>query len=1397
MISIVLYGRNDNYGYNLHKRAALSFNCMAELLDRNDDEILFVDYNTPNDFPTFPEAIQDTLTKTAREKLRILRLRPHVHQRFSSKTRLLALEPVARNVAIRRANPTNRWVLSTNTDMIFVPRRAASLDEIVGDLPPGFYHAPRMEIPETLWESLDRTRPCEAINTVRDWGSSLYLNEVVLGPPFALYDGPGDFQLIQRSDLFQIHGFHEAMLLGWHVDSNIARRLTLLHGKVGDLGGEIFGYHCDHARQITPAHSHSRTENDWRFFVDAVERADIPEQAESWGCANDDIEEVSLSDQSSSIYVMALKELIGPRLLTPPVVSYYGTYNETNYDPRHVLPFLADMFISSEKRTNVAWLGARSETLTLFARFWKRLGFTGQILISEALVRDCRFASVPEAAHGDLQTLMANADAFVIDFGPPADGDDDDSEKVGGLPAPLARALNQALLQVVQAEYKRIDRSKQPRPIIAVNAINNTFEASVMAAVGAALTPLSTRMRHGFVLPVPKGRMDLTSRLTVGEAGRVDGGTLRSRAEAVGTVIHGPYRYLPVGNYHFALALSGSAREDAGTSEPVAVLEIASGHNYMAHRVVTPNDLAAGQIEIDVEVSEERALEPGFSLETRLRSLEPIDLTISGLTCERLADAKRAAGSQAPVLELADWLPLLFVGPCGGRRNGRAVNRTGTAGHIFYGPYWVLPAGLYEAVFTLNLKAAASRGNPFDIVCRVEAVSGEDHLGLTVVRRGDVRERDRIRLTFAVTALQSTDPRFALELWLWDAAILPLAVKAVTVRRRGEVPEMATGLDWLNLMTIGPGGSRDKSEIVLQTGRRGLVARGPYWGLGPGRYKLAVEFRERLIVDGAGENLLALAVMSRGRFRTYHLLDAAALAESRHVLVFEVRKDETPDGRLPVELHIRSSGGVAGAIRRIGVDRIGESSLASVWIEQPTDWMPWLETGEAGRFDGGVLVNGTDRAGFLFYGPYWRVPAGLYEAVLMVNVKTAASQGNPFDIVYRLEAVTGDHHLGITTVRREDVRQRDRITLAFAVPAPQSRDPRFALEVRLWDNAILPLAIEAVSVRRRGELPDMVNGLDWLKLMTIGPAGSWDSGEIVVQMGRRGLVAHGPRWGLGQGRYELALEFREGLIVDGAGENLLVLSVMSRGRFRTYHLLDAAALAESRHVLVFEVREDETPEGRLPIELHIRSSGAVAGAIRRIGVDRIGESSLASVWIEQPTEWMPWLETGEAGRFDGGVLVNGTDREGVLFYGPYWRLPAGLYEAVLTLNVKAASSQGNPFDIVCRLEAVAGQDHLGLTVVRREDVRQRDRITLTFAITVSQSTDPRFALELRLWDNAILPLAVEAVSVRRQGELAEVRDVATGLDRPKELRRSTLAQLRSWSRLLRKFLRGVAKQAQK
>ena len=163
MISVILYGRNDAHGYNLHRRAALSLNCLAEVLSDRDDEIVFVDYNTPDELPTFVEAIADTLTNRCLDRLRVLRVRASVHrERYASRTHLPVVEPVARNAAVRRTNPSNRWVLSTNTDMVLVPTLDESLSDLCTDLPDAFYGLPRFELPEWLWESLPRMEPGEA-----------------------------------------------------------------------------------------------------------------------------------------------------------------------------------------------------------------------------------------------------------------------------------------------------------------------------------------------------------------------------------------------------------------------------------------------------------------------------------------------------------------------------------------------------------------------------------------------------------------------------------------------------------------------------------------------------------------------------------------------------------------------------------------------------------------------------------------------------------------------------------------------------------------------------------------------------------------------------------------------------------------------------------------------------------------------------------------------------------------------------------------------------------------------------------------------------------------------------------------------------------------------------------
>ena len=53
LLSVIVHGRNDTHGHNLYKRVALSLNCIAQLLAQ-DDEIIFVDWNTPDELPTRP-----------------------------------------------------------------------------------------------------------------------------------------------------------------------------------------------------------------------------------------------------------------------------------------------------------------------------------------------------------------------------------------------------------------------------------------------------------------------------------------------------------------------------------------------------------------------------------------------------------------------------------------------------------------------------------------------------------------------------------------------------------------------------------------------------------------------------------------------------------------------------------------------------------------------------------------------------------------------------------------------------------------------------------------------------------------------------------------------------------------------------------------------------------------------------------------------------------------------------------------------------------------------------------------------------------------------------------------------------------------------------------------------
>jgi hypothetical protein len=510
MISVITYGRNDSHGYNLPKRAAISLNCIAELLSDPDDEIIFVDYNTPNDLPTFIEAIYDTLTARTKRLLRVLRARPEMHHRlYGRRTHLAALEPIARNIAIRRSNAGNRWILSTNPDMIFVPRRGTTdLTSAVADLADGHYVLPRFDLPEPLWEGWPRLDPRAVIHACDALGSALHLNEVTVTYPFMRFDSPGDFQLIPRDTLFEVSGFDERMIHGWHVDSNMCRRMATLFGRTESLAERLKGYHCDHTRVPTLVHRLDlKLENDLHEFVWQMEEPVARLQDASWGLPDETIEEVDFAAGPAARYVTAVQAT----LASPQTVDYHGDANDSRnyvaYRSEHVLPYLAAYLTAYPPSTRFLYIGGNRRLFELLRRCLAMMRSTPALQCVRDTMGDTTdpvesLSRPPEATDAAFaRSLVATHDVLIVDLGLDAAALTRPSARITDWPRALRYRIG-AVAELLEACTEQCHElfagSPERAPdFVVVNANPWVFHSFVSQFLFTTQTPYNIQVRKG------------------------------------------------------------------------------------------------------------------------------------------------------------------------------------------------------------------------------------------------------------------------------------------------------------------------------------------------------------------------------------------------------------------------------------------------------------------------------------------------------------------------------------------------------------------------------------------------------------------------------------------------------------------------------------------------------------------------------------------------------------------------------------------------------------------------------------------------------------------------------------------------------------------------------------
>jgi hypothetical protein len=509
MISVILYGRNDSHGYNLHKRAAISLNCIAEVLSDPDDEILFVDYNTPDDLPTYIEAVYDTLTPAAKSRLRVFRVRPQLHARLVQRTHLAALEPHSRNIAIRRSIPRNRWVLFTNTDMIFLPRDGIpDLTAAVRDLPDGLYILPRFELPEPLWESFPRSDPAAILRACRQLGPALHVDEITLALPANRFDQPGDFQLVPRQAMWDIHGFDERMIHGWHADSNVCQRLHLFYGnRTESLAHRLKGYHCDHTRVATLAHRLGmKVDNDLQQYVFGVTDPVARHQADTWGAPDEPIEEIDFVDSPAARFIGALERTLGEPQREDTFADSNEVRNFVFYNERHVLAQLAGNFTVYPRDARFAYAGNNPRMLALVTRCVAELGFIKPLhyvadLLSAgpapAIAKPITSANLPAGCSLE-ELLLTNFEVPLFDFGLDQTGLNlGKIDRVTDWP----RDLRYSLGAVARFLARCVERSAALRTdipeFVVINANHHIFRRFTDQFLLASDTPFATHVRKG------------------------------------------------------------------------------------------------------------------------------------------------------------------------------------------------------------------------------------------------------------------------------------------------------------------------------------------------------------------------------------------------------------------------------------------------------------------------------------------------------------------------------------------------------------------------------------------------------------------------------------------------------------------------------------------------------------------------------------------------------------------------------------------------------------------------------------------------------------------------------------------------------------------------------------
>lgn len=260
-VSVVLVGRNDDYGGRQVERVNYSMNCMLDTFD----EVIYVDWNTDGS----RNLIDDLDIQIHPEKLVVITVPPEQCKEIMGESNYSIGEKccnvLARNVGIRRA--TGDVIVDSNTDII--PPKREFLDVLFKSLHPGDMctiakHDVDVDVLAKMYSQTrsyihvrDLVPIHYGVNPIsnRLIFPSLEMNKQILSQipeahhhaASSLICACGDMQIAHRETWWAIRGFEESMIKRMYLDSIVQYKVILSGGTVRTTNFPPI-YHIEHER---------------------------------------------------------------------------------------------------------------------------------------------------------------------------------------------------------------------------------------------------------------------------------------------------------------------------------------------------------------------------------------------------------------------------------------------------------------------------------------------------------------------------------------------------------------------------------------------------------------------------------------------------------------------------------------------------------------------------------------------------------------------------------------------------------------------------------------------------------------------------------------------------------------------------------------------------------------------------------------------------------------------------------------------------------------------------------------------------------------------------------------------------------------------------------------------